>query len=244
MNGQSPLRVLVVDDEPLARQELAFLLGEIGGVDVVGEARDAGSALRAAEQHAPDGAFVDVRMPGPDGLVLAEALRRRHPGLGIVVVSAHDEALRAFEAGVVDYLLKPVRLERLRTAVERLREARAPERTPTPLVRLAVRRKDRWVVVEIDDVVWFEVRDELVWAVTDQDRFALDPTLTALEQQLPPGVFFRCHRQFLVRVDRIRAIAATGTGGYELLVDHPSGARLPLARDRLRALRAIIPVAG
>jgi DNA-binding LytR/AlgR family response regulator len=100
------------------------------------------------------------------------------------------------------------------------------------------------VVVDIEDVVWFEVRDELVWAVTDTDRFALDLTLAALEARVPRGRFFRSHRGALVRLDRIRAIEPAGAGTYELLLDHPDGPRVPLARERARTLRELIPVAG
>ncbi len=270
MTGE-PLRAVVVDDEPLARDELVFLLGECGGVDVVGEASDAASALALCEAEAPDVAFVDLRMPGPDGLALAEALRGRHPDVSVIVVSAHDDgALRAFEARVLDYLLKPVRLERLRIAVERAKEHRlhpgsgAPQgagsdrpRGSNPdadesagsgsdarLERLAVRRRGSWVVVDVDRVIWFEVRDELVWAVTQDDRFALDLTLAALEQRVDPARFFRSHRGVLVRLDRIRAIEPTGPGTFELVLDHPEAPRVPLARERARQLRERIPFAG
>ena len=118
------IRAVVVDDEPLARDELRFMLGQCEGVEVVGEARNATEAQSLCEQQDPDVAFLDLRMPGPDGVALAESLMARSPDLQVVIVSAHDEgALRAFEARVADYLLKPVRLDRLRQAVERVRDA-------------------------------------------------------------------------------------------------------------------------
>ncbi|HEY8431039.1 MAG TPA: response regulator, partial [Sandaracinaceae bacterium] len=172
------LRALVVDDEPLARDELVFLLDQLG-VEVVGQAGNASDALALLDETRPDLVFVDLRMPGPDGLALAESVLRRDGSISVVIVSAHDDgAIRAYEAGVVDYLLKPVRLERLQKAVERARE-RAPERSSeaSTLTRLAVRRRGKLVVVSIRDVVWFEVKDELVWAVTRNDRYALDLTL-------------------------------------------------------------------
>src|SRR5690606_2109315 len=118
---QTTLRALVVDDEPLARDELRFLLEQCGGVEVTAEARGATEALALCEQSPPDVVFLDLRMPGPDGLALAQALRDRHPRAAVVMVSAHDDAaLRAFDAEVVDYLLKPVRLERLRATLARI----------------------------------------------------------------------------------------------------------------------------
>jgi DNA-binding LytR/AlgR family response regulator len=248
------LRALVVDDEPLARDELRFLLEQCEGVEVSGEARGASEALAACRELDPDVVFVDLRMPGPDGIALAEALRDRFPDLGVVVVSAHDDgAIRAFEAQILDYLLKPVRLERLRDALGRVKARRSPSEAPIettsdaeiePLDRLAVRRKGVYVVVDIAHVVYFEVKDELVWAITADDRYALDLTLTALEHRLPDEAFFRSHRGVLVRLTAIRNIEPAGSGTYELVLDHPESPRVPLARERVRLLRERIPFAG
>ena len=248
MSGRK-LRAMVVDDEPLARDELIFLLEELD-VEVVGQAGDAPSALRGLDEAKPDVVFVDLRMPGPDGLALAESVMKRDDGLSVIVVSAHDDgAIRAYEAGVVDYLLKPVRLERLQKAVDRARgraplEESANGASEGPLTRLAIRRRGKLVVVQIEDVIYFEVKDELVWAVSATDRFALDLTLSTLEQRVPEGQFFRSHRGTLVRLDRIVGIEPAGAGTYELQLDHPDTPRVPLARERARLLKELIPIAG
>jgi two-component system LytT family response regulator/two-component system response regulator LytT len=240
------IRAIVVDDEPLARDELRFMLGQCEDVEVVGEARNAPEAQGLCEEEQPDVAFLDLRMPGPDGVALAETLMANHPDLKVVIVSAHDEgALRAFEARVADYLLKPVRLERLRQAVERVRSASAGAASSIEwLERIAVRRKDAYVVLELGDVIYFEVKDELVWAITEEDRFAIDKTLANLEDELDPEAFFRSHRGFIVRYDRIRAIEPTGAGTYQLLLDHPEEPKIPLARERAKKLRERIPFSG
>jgi len=240
------IRAIVVDDEPLARDELRFMLGQCEDVEVVGEARNAPEAQGLCEEEQPDVAFLDLRMPGPDGVALAETLMANHPDLKVVIVSAHDEgALRAFEARVADYLLKPVRLERLRQAVERVRSASAGAASSIEwLERIAVRRKDAYVVLELGDVTYFEVKDELVWAITEEDRFAIDKTLANLEDELDPEAFFRSHRGFIVRYDRIRAIEPTGAGTYQLLLDHPEEPKIPLARERAKKLRERIPFSG
>lgn len=240
------IRAIVVDDEPLARDELRFMLGQCDDVEVVGEARSAPDAQSLCDAERPDVAFLDLRMPGPDGVALAETLMANHPDLRVVIVSAHDEgALRAFEARVADYLLKPVRLERLRQAVDRVRGSNGKSSTPHErLERIAVRRKDAYVVLELEDVVYFEVKDELVWAVTAQDRFAIDKTLAVLEHELDPEAFFRSHRGFIVRYDRIRAIEPTGAGTFQLLLDHPEEPKVPLARERAKKLRERIPFSG
>lgn len=238
------IRAIVVDDEPLARDELRFMLGQCEDVEVVGEARNAPEAQTLCDEARPDVAFLDLRMPGPDGVALAETLMANHPDLRVVIVSAHDEgALRAFEARVADYLLKPVRLERLRQAVERVRGESASA-SHERLDRIAVRRKDAYVVLELDQVVYFEVKDELVWAVTEEDRFAIDKTLAMLEEELDSDAFFRSHRGFIVRYDRIRAIEPTGAGTFQLLLDHPDEPKIPLARERAKKLRERIPFSG
>lgn len=249
------LRAIIVDDEPLARDELAFMLSEVGGVEVVGQASDAHEALKLSEKEEPEVAFVDLRMPGPDGIALAEALKRRHPNIQVIVVTAHDDAaLRAFEAQVLDYVLKPARLDRVRSAVARAKaaiggkpqknHAGSTSHREAPFERLAVRRGGVYVVLEVADVIYFEMKDELVWAVTANDRVALDLTMTNLEQRLSDTEFFRSHRGALVRVDKIRAMEPAGAGTYELVMDHPDSPRVPLARERARLLKERIPFAG
>lgn len=240
------LRAIVVDDEPLARDELKFMLGQCEGVEVVGEARNANEAQVLCEEQQPHVAFLDLRMPGPDGVALAETLMAKAPDLKVVIVSAHDEgALRAFEARIADYLLKPVRLERLRQAVERVRSrSSGVSGTHERVDRIAVRRRDAYVVLDLSDVVYFEVKDELVWAVTAGDRFAIDKTLATLEEELDPELFFRSHRGFIVRLDRVRAIEPVGAGTYQLVLDHPETPKAPLARERAKKLRERIPFSG
>jgi two-component system LytT family response regulator len=147
-----------------------------------------------------------------------------------------------------------VRMERLRAAIERAVQILSPNRGlqshPPPatreaaLERLAVRRGGVYVVLELSDVIYFEMKDELVWAVTASDRVALDLTMTTLEQRLPEGDFFRSHRGALVRIDKIRAMEPAGAGTYELVMDHPDAPRVPLARERARLLKEFIPFAG
>jgi len=245
MSKKKRLRALVVDDEPLARDELIFLLEQLD-VEVVGEAADATGALTKLDESDPDLAFVDLRMPGPDGIALAESISHRSNRTRVIVVSAHDDgaAVRAYDAGVIDYLLKPVRLDRLSRAVERARGQGGDAPATEVLTRIAVRRRGKLVVVAVEDVIWFEVKDELVWAVTETDRFALDLTLRSVEGRVPEGDFFRSHRGALVRLDKIRGIEPAGAGTYELRLDHPDEPKVPLARERARLLKMLIPVAG
>jgi two-component system response regulator LytT len=241
------LNAIVVDDEPLARDELVFLLEQCRSVAVVGAAADATQALELCAREAPHVVFSDLRMPGPDGYALSEAIHARFPNVEVVMVSAHDGgAISAFEARVFDYLVKPVRLERLKGVVERLRQ-NAPREDDSPsgtFSRLAVRRRGAYVVLDVADVVYFEVQHELVWAVTRSDKYALDLRLSSIAERVPEGAFFRSHRSVLVRIDSIKGLLPAGAGAYELVIDHPEAPRVPLARERVRALRDRIPFAG
>ena len=239
--------VLVVDDDPLSRE---FLVEAVAALGLrASQAADVENGHRLALEDCPDLVLTDLRMPGPDGIALTEAIKARQPDLPVVIVSAHDDGeLRAFDARALDYLLKPVRLERLKATLERVRETATPApdkgSDKEPLTRLAVRRRGAYVVVDIDEVVFFETKDELVWAVTPTDRFALDLTLAKLEEQLGEERFFRSHRGALVRLDRICAIEPKSPGIYELVMEHPDEPRVSLSRDRAKQLRERIPFAG
>jgi len=237
------LRAIVVDDEPLARDELKFLLGQCKHVEIVGEAGGAAEAQRLCDEEQPELAFIDLRLPDGDGIALSEQLRVRFPDLHVMIVSAHDDgALCGFETNVTDYLLKPVRLRRLQQALARVSASGSdePERGGL-LQRFAVRRRGSFVVVPLHDVVYFEARDELVWAVTDTDRFVLDMRLAMLARRLDPEAFFQSHRSWIVCIDRIRAIEPFGARTFRLLLDHPDAPKVPLARNRASKLRERIP---
>ncbi|MEM9729457.1 MAG: LytTR family DNA-binding domain-containing protein [Myxococcota bacterium] len=236
------LRAIVVDDEPPARDELSFLLGQCEGVEVVGQTGAPNEAERLCESVDPHVAFIDVRMPGTDAFHLANSLRRRHLDLDVVLVSSHDQdAIRGFEVQVADYILKPVSLDRLRKTVRVLSDARPDLGKAMPFERFAVRRRSAYVVVHVRDVVYFEARDELVWAVTATDRFAIDRTLASLAELLDAREFFQSHRRCIVRLDRIRLIEPCGARAYRIELEHPDAPTVPLARDRVGKLRNRIP---
>lgn len=238
------LRAVVVDDEPLARDELMFLLSECDNVQCVGEAGNAAGALEVFDASQPDVVFADLKMPGPDGIILTQALRKRRPDIAVVIVTAHDDAaLRAYDAQAIDYLLKPVRLERLQQSVDRVRLRLASQRR-LPMERMAVQQAGALVVLNVDEIIYCEVIDTQVWVVTAVNRVPIDLTLADLEERLPEKDFFRSHRGTLVRVASIRALEPLGNGAYQLVMDHPQTPRLPLARDRARVLKERIPLVG
>jgi two-component system, LytTR family, response regulator len=247
----SDLRVVVVDDEMLAREGLVELLEPHDGVDVVGAFADGPSAVLGIESAKPDVVFVDVQMPGMTGFELVEALEV-DPLPAIVFVTAYDEyAIRAFEVNAIDYLLKPVSTERLAQTVARVRahlRGRAddayrasmttllggvPERAGG-VGRLIVREVGQIIVVPTRDVDWVEGADYYAKLHVRNVVHMLRETLSSLEQRLDRRKFLRIHRSAIVNLTRVRAVEAAARGeGVAVLTD---GTRLKVTRAKREEL--------
>ncbi len=245
MPPEPKLRVLVVDDEPLVRSGIVADCAAIGGVDVVGEAQDGGTAVQQIERLRPELVLLDVQMPGIDGFeVLAQFDAAERPA--VVFVTAHDRyALRAFEVHAVDYLLKPFDRDRLRTALaraaERLRTPQAGQAVDGMLDAVVPRRLDRFVVrhggrlrtVAIADVEWIEARGNYVHLHTPDGPFLLRHTLAALEEALVPAGFLRVHRSALVALAAVRDWQRDDAGDYEVRMS--SGTKVTMSRSHREA---------
>jgi DNA-binding LytR/AlgR family response regulator len=246
------MRVLVVDDEELARARISELLSGLSGVEIVGEAENGLAAVELVDSLKPDVAILDIQMPGLNGFEVLEAVT--HMPL-VIFATAYDEyAIKAFEVNSIDYLLKPISRERLAEAVERARSLL--ESKPVlekELVRLAgaVRSREvdrlpvlkgkRIVLVNIDDIVWIGAADELVFVHTVNDRFLINSTMTELESRLNPGVFFRSHRSSIVNLNHVKEIVPWFGGKFKIIVDDTDRTELTLSRARARSLREILP---
>ena len=216
-----PLRVLIVDDEPLARLRLRGLvqgMAEPRSV-VVGEAGDAAQALRQIAATPCDVVLLDIVMPGGSGLKLADELRRQaapQPAPMVVFVTAHAEhALRAFEVDAADYLTKPVRRERLQAALLRVaqRRAAAPPAAPAGPV-LVVSDRGRVLRVPVAEVVYLKAELKYVTLCSMHGTWLLDEPLAELEKRLGDG-FLRVHRNAVVAVAAVRALARGGAAGAD-----------------------------
>jgi len=227
------MKVLIVDDEPRARNRLARLLRPIKGIDLCGLASDGAEALETIEREKPDLVLLDVQMPGLDGFEVVNELRGNSVPL-IVFVTAYDQyALRAFEVSAVDYLLKPVSEERLRQAVAkaekilqsssaaltgvaeqyaRIAEALAAVQTGH-LQRVVGRRAHRICILPVSDIQAFLAEDDLVFAILEQGRVLVSRTLKELESQLDPDQFVRAHRQAIISLAHITEIEPLAGGG-------------------------------
>jgi two-component system response regulator LytT len=241
------LQVYLVEDELQVRAELRFLVEQAPDVEVVGEAGDAATAAEEILDLEPDVCFVDIQIPGGGGLHLAQELRARLPRLHIVFATAYAQhAVKAFELEATDYVLKPFVDERVHAALERVRvrvgEEEARRAAAAPLDRLAVERARRTYVIDLDDALYFCTDGGLVYVQTKGgERFGCNSTLRDLEDQLDSRKFFRCHREYIVNLARVREIIPQAAGTYRLLLDDEPRSGVPVARNRVRGLRERLP---
>jgi DNA-binding LytR/AlgR family response regulator len=236
------MRVLVVDDEPIARRRLVRMLARIPGVELAGEARDGEEALARIGALAPDVVLLDIRMPGMDGLALARSGRRLPP---VIFTTAHAEfAVEAFAAEAIDYLLKPVEQGRLEEALERARKRAGldPARLQTIVERLtAGPEAPRLTARARGSAFFFDAREisrisagnKYTGFTLQGKTYLLDEGLGALEEQLGPWGFVRVHRSELVNLHLVRALHRTEHGAELELED---GQRVPVSRRRASEL--------
>jgi two-component system LytT family response regulator len=232
------LRVLIVDDEPMARARLRRMLGAEHGVRVLGECSNGEEAAAALSDLKPDVVFLDIQMPGMDGfgtLHRASAAWRPH----VVFVTAFGEhAVDAFDHGAVDYLLKPYSRERLQLSLERARAARrraAPVASETFPERLSVPVGHRLRMVPVQSIDCVVAQLNYVELHVGPERLSLRETMAAMESQLDPRHFARIHRSRIVRIAAVTEIETLGSGQYVFKL--ASGTRLgsgPAYRDRVR----------
>jgi two-component system LytT family response regulator len=238
------LRVLLVDDEPMARAGLRRLVASDGELELVGECANGVEALAFLEERGADLVLLDVDMPGMDGFELLEALTaERRPA--IVFTTAYDRfALRAFDVHAVDYLLKPFDDERFEQAVERVKERlrggtpEAPqgdEPPEEPLERFVIHREGHVEVIDPGDVEWIEAADQYVRLHAADGEHLMRESMARLEQRLDPGRFLRVHRSAIVALDRVRRLETRAGGAGRLLL--AGGAWVPVSRSRVAAVR-------
>jgi two-component system, LytTR family, response regulator len=220
------MRALIVDDEAPARAKLRRLLGAEGDVDVIGEATNGREAIAAIKRSAPDVVFLDVQMPGLDGFAVASAIDN-DSGPYIVFVTANDQhALRAFEVGAVDYLLKPFTPERFSRVVDRARDRlaspqiRSGAAVPAQqfLRRLLVVDDGRATFVPVERIDRIESERNYVTLHVGPDAHRLRATISALEERLDPAQFLRINRSTLVRLDAVREMHEWSHGDFRVVM--------------------------
>jgi len=222
--AESPLKVLIVDDEAPARNRLRDLLADCGGtvpLAVIGEASNGREALEAAAAHAPDVILLDIRMPEIDGIEVAQHLQKLDDPPAVIFTTAYDAyAIKAFEVHAVDYLLKPIRAARLEQALARARSMTPPKEAvlkglrPEPRTNLCAQERGRIHLIAIEDVLYLKAELKYLTVRTAAREFLLEESLTKLEQEFGER-FVRVHRNCLVAREAIR--------GFERLHDEGEG---------------------
>lgn len=243
----NPLRVLIADDEPPARLRLKALLSDIASDlpnQVVGEADSGQKAwdMLARPDCAADVILLDIRMPGMDGLMLAERLRGLPRPPAVIFTTAYDHhALKAFDLDAVDYLLKPIRAERLRAALEKARRTAPPGAAADPGRRhLHVTERGRSLLLPVADILYLRAEQKYVAARTAEKEWLLDESLTHLEEEYPRR-FLRIHRNCLVAREAVAGWERDGEEGGEpqwRLVLHGIPETLPVSRRQWPTVKA------
>jgi len=219
------LRAMIIDDEPLARSNLLTLLARDADIDVVGQCGSGIDALAAIPAVMPDLVFLDVQMPECDGFEMLDRLGCT-PAFSIVFVTAYDQhALRAFEVGALDYLLKPFDDQRFMQVLGR---AKVRHRQTAETRHFIVKNGNTIDIVKLADIDWIEACDYYSSLHAGGKTHMLRRSLTELETQLKPHAFARIHRSAIVNVERIRALEIRQDGEYDVVLE--SGQRLRLSR--------------
>ena len=241
------IRTLIVDDEPLARERLRTLLQPEPDIQIIGECADGRQAVMAMTEQAPDLVFLDIQMPGLDGMGVLQAMTDR-PLPVVVFVTAYDQyALQAFDVHALDYLLKPFTARRFQKALERARAAVARDQSAEGPVeqrlinllddlggerryskRIVVKSSGRIHFVKVDEIDWVEAEGNYVRIYAGEQVHLMRETMSGLIDKIGPQRFFRIHRSRIVNIKRVKELLIAGGGDYQVvLVD---GTKLGLSR--------------
>ena len=258
-----PLKVLIIDDEPLARQELQYLLEGVGGVEILAQGTNGIEAVELIREHRPDLVFLDVQMPGLDGFaVLKKLLDRKMPMPQVVFATAFNQyAVRAFEVNAVDYLLKPFDRKRVKQTIEKAaarlaapaesvsdskldallrlveEQAQAPKANSGKVI---VRAQSRLLLVDQREICFASIEDGTISVVTPAvEGHSNCRTLEELSEQLNPEMFWRAHRSFLVNIQHIREVVPWFKSSYQLRMDDPKKTEIPVSRAQTKRLREL-----
>jgi two-component system LytT family response regulator/two-component system response regulator LytT len=252
-----PVSAVIVDDEQLARDELAFLLKSAGDVEVLAEAHNGVEAVNLIKERAPDLVFLDVQMPGLDGFGVIKKLLDKHVPLPqIIFATAFDQyAVKAFEVNAVDYLLKPFDKKRVLQAVQKARErlhsntpadkldtlvkmleAQKPQATSKILVKSA----GRLFLVDQKDICFASIEDGVITVVTSAAEGQSNcRTLEELLAALDPNLFWRAHRSYLVNINRIKEVVPWFKSSYQLRMGDKNQTEIPVSRAQTKRLREL-----
>jgi two-component system, LytTR family, response regulator LytT len=254
------LSAVIVDDEQLARDELAFLLKDVGDVDVVAQGKNGVEAIDLIREHNPDLVFLDVQMPGLDGFgVIQKLLHRKVPLPKIVFATAFDQyAVKAFEVNAVDYLLKPFDKKRVAQSIEKARAqfegnnpsaekieslVRMLESQKPQALKVLLKAAGRLFLVNQKDICFASIEDGIITVVTSgpngMEGQSNCRTLEELSDSLDSNLFWRAHRSYLVNINRIKEVVPWFKSSYQLRMDDKKQTEIPVSRAQTKRLREL-----
>lgn len=242
-----PLSAILVDDEELARDELKFLLQDFPEVEVIAAGSNGLEAVELVTRLEPDLLFLDVQMPGLDGVGVVCKLRESGLDLPHIVFSTAYEqyAVEAFRLEACDYLLKPIDKLRLAETIARVADREeAPAQPLSPTVRrtkLVVRYGQRNVIIDASDLIYAKITDGVITMVSPTvEGLSNYKTLEELQENLDPEIFWRAHRSYIVNVNRIREVMPWFKSNYQVRMDDRKGTEIPVSRVQTRRLREML----
>jgi two-component system LytT family response regulator/two-component system response regulator LytT len=249
---------LIADDEQLARDELSYLLNDLPEIELLASASNGLEAVDLIQQLEPELVFLDVQMPGLDGLGVMRQLRERGGASPyFVLTTAFDQyAIEAFRLEALDYLLKPVEKERLVETVSRAKRALEERQhssdpakqtaPPAPAIhrtKLLVKNNNRNLIVDAQDMIYATIEDGLITVVTTQfEGHSNYRTIEELQSNLDPNLFWRVHRSFLVNINRIREVIPWFKSSFQLRMDDKKQTEIPVSRIQTKRLRALLKI--
>lgn len=255
------IRTVIIDDEPLALEELAFQLETFDDVTVVGQGGNGLEGVQLIQNLKPDLVMLDIQMPGMDGFQVVREITKNDGYVPrIVFVTAYDQyALKAFEVNAVDYLLKPIDESLLARAIQRVKKQTASAsdmrdqletliRSLDPNAqrtqrhsRISVKKGSRIILINVNDIVYAYIAEGVVFAVTDEmESMTSYRTLEELELDLDPQVFWRVHRSYIANINRVAEVIPWFSGTYRLVMNDRQKREIPLSRTQSKKLRKVL----
>lgn len=231
------MTAFIVEDEPLARQELVFLLENSGEVEVVGEGSTLTKSYEAIRNAAPDVVFLDIELAEGTGLQLAEKLKQLPKSPSFVFATAYDDyALQAFELHAADYLLKPFDEQRINQCIHKLQRMipTAPE-PKTPIKKLPVIENERISLLDIQSILYITTQGGKTQIKTLQKLFHLNEPLASVEKKLTASTFMRVHRSYIVHLEHVTALEPWFNSTYNLVME--DGSKVPVSRTYVREVK-------
>ncbi|ASB87968.1 LytTR family DNA-binding domain-containing protein [Bacillus sonorensis] len=236
------LKVLIVDDEMFARDELRYLLERTKEVDAIDEAEHIEEAFDKMADQKPDILFLDIDLSGENGFDIAKRLKKMSAPPAVVFATAYDEyALKAFEVDAIDYLTKPFDEERIRQTIKKYKRMHQKGKEEQPLPghqKLAFHVDESIVILDADEIVYAGLRDGRVIVKTFEAAYAVHDTLVVLEQKLPQSLFIRVHRSFLANMGHMKEVKPWFNSTYNLLMK--DGSTIPVSRTYAKELKKLL----